>query len=301
LTSARSPTVTTADGPTSKHACLYIHKGIDNLLYRAHRNAHDGLGDISRLKQTTLDDCAEFFHTHYAPCNAVLTVAGGFSPRQALSLIERHFGDIPGRPAAGHPHLDEETTAADRWLRCGEPGIPAPVVAVGYRLAGPDQGLKGYLAHMLVARMLGAESLQPAPGAAMRLSASCGFLGPMDARTPDTLVLAGMLPFGVAPEQFTAPVVGPLDPGAQRAAAVERLLGLEAGGELTSAHVRLVAEVLGRSERTVWRWLAAGRTGRLGRVPAGRFTVTVEVGQLLALWGRRTLITNSNSPSSKSK
>ncbi|MFI1169785.1 hypothetical protein ACH4UM_41180 [Streptomyces sp. NPDC020801] len=73
--------------------------------------------------------------------------------------------------------------------------------------------------------------------------------------------------------------------GAQRAAAVERLLGLEAGGELASGHVRLVAEVLGRSERTVWRWLAAGRMGRLGRVPAGRFTVTVEVWQLLALWG----------------
>lgn len=73
--------------------------------------------------------------------------------------------------------------------------------------------------------------------------------------------------------------------GAQRAAAVERLLGLEARSELTSAHVRLVAQALGRSERTVWRWLASGRAGRLERAPGGRFTVTAEVRQLLALWG----------------
>lgn len=74
--------------------------------------------------------------------------------------------------------------------------------------------------------------------------------------------------------------------GVARAAAVQRLLDLEARGELTSAHVRLIAQALGKSERTLWRWLAAGRAeGRTGRVPQGRFTVTAEVRQLLALWG----------------
>ncbi|MEV5676464.1 transposase family protein [Streptomyces sp. NPDC052179] len=79
----------------------------------------------------------------------------------------------------------------------------------------------------------------------------------------------------------------PVRPGeVGRAAAVQRLSALETAGELTSAHVRLVAGALGKSERTVWRWLAACRTeGRLERVPAGRFTVTAEVRRLLALWG----------------
>jgi putative transposase len=67
---------------------------------------------------------------------------------------------------------------------------------------------------------------------------------------------------------------------------VSRLLALDAAGELASAHVRLVAQALGKSERTVWRWLSVARAeGRVGRVPAGRFTVTAEVRQLLALWG----------------
>ena len=72
----------------------------------------------------------------------------------------------------------------------------------------------------------------------------------------------------------------------RRTAAVQRLLDLDARSELTSAHVRLVAEALGKSERTVWRWLSAARAeGRYGRIRAARFTVTPEVRTLLALWG----------------
>ncbi|WP_405724193.1 DDE-type integrase/transposase/recombinase (plasmid) [Streptomyces sp. NBC_00028] len=71
-----------------------------------------------------------------------------------------------------------------------------------------------------------------------------------------------------------------------RTAAVQRLIDLDDRDELTSAHVRLVAQALGRSERTVWRWLFAAREeGRYGRVSAARFTVTPEVRTLLALWG----------------
>lgn len=88
----------------------------------------------------------------------------------------------------------------------------------------------------------------------------------------------------VSGAQHAQVVVRPTE--VSRVAAVQRLLGLEMRGELSSHHVRLVAQALGKSERTVWRWLAVARTeGRLGRVPAGRFTVTAEVRRLLALWG----------------
>ncbi|WAX82188.1 transposase family protein [Streptomyces sp. KMM 9044] len=75
-------------------------------------------------------------------------------------------------------------------------------------------------------------------------------------------------------------------PAAGRAAAIPRLLDLDERGELSAAHVRLVAQALGKSERTVWRWLAAAREDhRLARVESSRFTVTTEVRRLLALWG----------------
>ncbi|MFF5315750.1 hypothetical protein ACFY6V_41825, partial [Streptomyces massasporeus] len=75
-------------------------------------------------------------------------------------------------------------------------------------------------------------------------------------------------------------------PASGRAAAMPRLLDLDGRGELRAAHVRLVAQALGKSERTVWRWLAAAREDhRLARVESSHFTVTTEVRRLLALWG----------------
>ncbi|MFJ2568200.1 hypothetical protein ACIO02_35655 [Streptomyces sp. NPDC087568] len=75
-------------------------------------------------------------------------------------------------------------------------------------------------------------------------------------------------------------------PASGRAAAMPRLLDLDSRGELSAAHVRLMAKALGKSERTVWRWLAAARKDhRLARVEAPHFTVTTEVRRLLTLWG----------------
>ncbi|MFJ5546502.1 Mu transposase C-terminal domain-containing protein [Streptomyces sp. NPDC093225] len=63
-------------------------------------------------------------------------------------------------------------------------------------------------------------------------------------------------------------------------------MALDARGGLTSAHVRLVAQGLGVSVRTVRRWVAAARSeGRVGPLPRARFAVTPHVRGLLAVWG----------------
>ncbi|MFF8961051.1 Mu transposase C-terminal domain-containing protein [Streptomyces sp. NPDC014894] len=72
---------------------------------------------------------------------------------------------------------------------------------------------------------------------------------------------------------------------------MRRLLALRTGGKLTAGHVRVAADALGVSERTVWRWLSAAEQdetatsypGARSRVDA-RFTITSEVRGLLALW-----------------
>ncbi|MFD9543481.1 Mu transposase C-terminal domain-containing protein [Streptomyces sp. NPDC060022] len=71
---------------------------------------------------------------------------------------------------------------------------------------------------------------------------------------------------------------------------MRRLLALRAGGKLTAGHVRVAADALGVSERTVWRWLAAAESDEAaaaspGARPQGTgFTITPEVRGLLALW-----------------
>ncbi len=78
---------------------------------------------------------------------------------------------------------------------------------------------------------------------------------------------------------------------ALRGPAVRRLLALRAGKGLTAGHVRVAADALGVSERTVRRWLAAaGRDEAAADEPGARaqtsrrFTITPEVRGLLALW-----------------
>ncbi|WP_405953027.1 Mu transposase C-terminal domain-containing protein [Streptomyces prunicolor] len=72
---------------------------------------------------------------------------------------------------------------------------------------------------------------------------------------------------------------------------MRRLLALRVRGGLTTGHVRVAADALGVSERTVWRWLAeAGLDERAADEPGARaqtrtrFTITPEVRALLALW-----------------
>ncbi|WP_353962752.1 helix-turn-helix domain-containing protein [Kitasatospora purpeofusca] len=59
--------------------------------------------------------------------------------------------------------------------------------------------------------------------------------------------------------------------GLPRGLVVRRLVERQAAGELTSRHVRAVADTVGVSVRTVWRWLAeANATGEVDGKPTRR-------------------------------
>jgi putative transposase len=72
---------------------------------------------------------------------------------------------------------------------------------------------------------------------------------------------------------------------ARRSVSVARLRGMDERGELASEHVRLAAEGLGVSERTVWRDLARARAGGDAEdmVPT-RFSVDDVLRKKLAFW-----------------
>ena len=170
--------------------------------FRRHPNAHDGYGCLDQLRQVTVDDCAEFFDAYYTPGNAVLTVAGDTDPERVLALAERWFGDIPARPAAPTPRLEEPEPAGDRCLRRTSAMAPLTAVAIGCRVPNPLTDLRGYLAHAVLAHAL--EEPDPADPAAPAIAASCGFFGPLDARDPDVLIVASLVPPAVGPDRVLA-------------------------------------------------------------------------------------------------
>ncbi len=56
------------------------------------------IGSQEDLDAASLDDVKDFFRRFYSPSNGSLAIAGDFDRDQALSMVERYFGDLPPGP-----------------------------------------------------------------------------------------------------------------------------------------------------------------------------------------------------------
>ena len=58
---------------------------------------HFPIGWMSDLQEMTVEDLKAWYHTWYAPNNAILVVAGDVQPEQVYQLAEQYFGNIPAK------------------------------------------------------------------------------------------------------------------------------------------------------------------------------------------------------------
>ncbi len=96
--------------------------------------AHSTIGDMQDLQNAPLSAVQEFFRTHYAPNNAVLSLAGDFEPDAAMALVEKYFGDIPrGKtaPFAPEPIKPQTTERTDSLL---DPLAELPAFHIAYHI-----------------------------------------------------------------------------------------------------------------------------------------------------------------------
>lgn len=68
------------------------------LFPEGHPYHHSTIGSMEDLNAASVEDCKAFFKMHYAPNNAVLSIAGDFEPDEALAMVQGHFGSIPANP-----------------------------------------------------------------------------------------------------------------------------------------------------------------------------------------------------------
>lgn len=68
------------------------------MAYKVHPYRWSTIGkEISHIENATLEDVKTFFYEHYAPNNAILSIAGNISFEDAVRLTEKWFGPIPRR------------------------------------------------------------------------------------------------------------------------------------------------------------------------------------------------------------
>ncbi|WP_158885479.1 M16 family metallopeptidase [Amycolatopsis anabasis] len=223
------------------------------VLYSTFPNAHNGYGDFTDLEQASLDDCAAFFDTFYAPANAVLTVAGDFAIDRARELIEKHFGDVPARPAPPRRSFAEPPPAGELRGTHADPHAPLPALAVGYRMPDPINELDGYLAHLVLAGVLSdgdgsrlQQRLVHREPLVTDVGAGAGLFGPFEARDPDTFTITAIHPAEVSADRLLTAVDEELDKLATTPPDAEELAKVTArwSASVHSEHDRLVSRTL---------------------------------------------------------
>jgi zinc protease len=167
------------------------------VLFDTFANSHDGYGSFEDLEAATLDDAWQFFNRYYAPANAVLTLAGDVDSELAVPLLERHFGDIPARPAPPRESFAEPPLTQERRKTVTDALAPLPAVAVGWRVPDPINDLAAYAPYVVLAEVLSdgdaarlRQRLVRQDRVATEVYAYLGLLGdPFDARDPTELII----------------------------------------------------------------------------------------------------------------
>jgi predicted Zn-dependent peptidase len=224
------------------------------VLYSSFANAHNGYGDFTDLEQATVDDCAAFFDTYYAPGNAVLTIAGDIDPDVTTELVHKHFGDVPARDVPPRPSFGEPFPSGQQRGRHQDTHAPLPAVALGYRVPNPVDELDAYLAHVVLAAVLSdgdASRLQQRlvhrDALVVDVHAGCGLMGaPLDARDPDTFTMTAIHTPQVGVEDVIAAIDDELERLSAEGPTADELARVTArwSAGLYREHDRLVSRTL---------------------------------------------------------
>ncbi|TWP49349.1 insulinase family protein [Lentzea tibetensis] len=251
------------------------------VLFQTFPNAHNGYGDFVDLENATVDDCAAFFDTYYSPANAVLTVAGDVDVAAATALVEKHFADVPPRPAPERPSFAEPPPSGEVRSTHVDAHAPMPALAIGYRVPDPVSDIDNYLAYLVLAGVLTdgdgsrlQQRLVHTEQLVTDLSAGCGLFGPLEARDPDTFSISAIHPADVPTDRVIAAIDEELSRLAQEPPSVEELAKVTArwASTMHREHDRLTNRTLGLGSAE----LLFGRAELIYELPERIAAVTVD-------------------------
>jgi zinc protease len=176
------------------------HK-LRDLSYKVHPYKWMTIGkELSHIENATLQEVKDFFHKHYTPSNAILTVAGNVSVDQVKQLAEKWFGDIPAGEKYERKIKQEPVQKEPRMMEVTAP-VPLDALFKCWHISGRLD--KRYYAAEIISEILGG-------GTSSRLfqslvkekqlfsSIDCSNMGSID---PGLLSISGRLVKGITLEE----------------------------------------------------------------------------------------------------
>ncbi|HBB91266.1 MAG: peptidase M16 [Bacteroidetes bacterium GWF2_49_14] len=122
------------------------------LAYSAHPYRWPTIGmEIRHIEDATLSAVKTFFFSHYAPNNAILTLAGDIEPDQAIQLSEKWFGPIPSRLVPLRNLPGEPKQLSPRYQE-KKGNVPGPAVYLAWHMG--DRLSRNYYQNDLLSDVL---------------------------------------------------------------------------------------------------------------------------------------------------
>ncbi len=84
------------------------------------------IGWAHEIRDLTREDMMNFYHTWYAPNNAILVLSGDITAAEAKPLVEKYYGKIPARTLPARPHWVEPPQTADRRVTLRHKQVQQP-------------------------------------------------------------------------------------------------------------------------------------------------------------------------------
>ena len=108
---------------------------IRSLAYKVHPYRWPTIGlCVEHIEQATLESVMDFYHRHYTPSNAILSVVGGISFDEVIRLAEKWFGPLPKSPIAQRT-LPQEAPQQRIRRKSVYRNVPADMLVMAFHMA----------------------------------------------------------------------------------------------------------------------------------------------------------------------
>jgi len=105
------------------------------MAYQVHPYQWATIGkELSHIANVTLDDVKAFFFSHYAPNNAILSIAGNITLEETKRLTEKWFGGIPKRDIKKRNLPQEPAQTEARFMEV-ERNVPVDAIYKAYKMS----------------------------------------------------------------------------------------------------------------------------------------------------------------------
>jgi zinc protease len=114
-----------------------LNEQLDTALFLHHPYRNPVIGWEHEMRGLTTEDALAFYHSWYAPNNAILVIGGDVTVAQVRALAEKYYGSLPARSVPERHRLAEPPKVASAHLvmksaRAGEPSWSRSYLAPSY-------------------------------------------------------------------------------------------------------------------------------------------------------------------------